>query len=366
MLLADLGAEVIAIGGGRTGLPVPALSRGKRFIALDLKSDAGQAALHHLVAQSDVLMEGFRPGVAARLGAGYEDMSAINPRLIYCSVTGYGQTGTLSQRAGHDINYAAMAGALGTFGPAEQPPVPPLNLLADFAGGGMLAALGIMAALTERETSGHGQYIDAAMTDGVLSMMGMNFADWHQPTLPERGKGALTGAMPAYRCYVCSDGRWVAVGALENVFFANLWAALDLGDTPDHWDPKTWPEIEKKLGAAFAKRPMQHWANHFANIDACVTPVLEPHELANDPHLKERHPELGLHRVPATPMLSRTPPRAGNVDTTDATYDVLLACGLDSQTANAATEGDNTTVTGLSWPPLPPDARPGPREKDVD
>jgi len=166
MLLADMGAEVIAVGGGRTGLPVPALSRGKQFITLDLKSDRGREALQKIVRESDVFMEGFRPGVGDRIGAGYGELSALNPGLVYCSLTGYGQTGPLSQRAGHDINYLAVGGALGTFGPPDGPPVPPLNLVADFAGGGMLAALGIIAALYERQRTGLGQHIDAAMIDG--------------------------------------------------------------------------------------------------------------------------------------------------------------------------------------------------------
>nr|WP_256493593.1 CaiB/BaiF CoA-transferase family protein [Pseudonocardia sp. McavD-2-B] len=353
MLLADLGAEVIAVGGGRSGLPVPALARGKQFVTLDLKTADGRAALHRLVEVSDVLMEGFRPGVADRIGAGYEELRRINPRLVYCSVTGYGQTGPLAQAAGHDINYAAVGGALGTFGPADGPPVPPLNLLADFAGGGLLAAFGIVSALYERERSGAGQYLDAAMVDGVLSMMGMNFADWGHRSLPARGEGVLTGSMPAYRCYPCADGRHVAVGALENAFFANLWAALELGEVPDHLDPENWTEIGERLTAAFATRDRDAWAERFAGVDACVTPVLEPHELAGFGQIKERYDGFDPGSVPPVPVFSRTAARAGHTDTADATEAVLTRLGVSADVARRVTAGGGgPAVTGLSWPPL--------------
>ena len=354
MLLADLGAEVIVVGGGRSGLPVPALSRGKEFITLDLKAAEGRDALHRLAAESDVLVEGFRPGVADRLGAGYAELNAINPRLVYCSLTGYGQTGPLAQRSGHDINYLAVGGALGTFGPPGGPPVPPLNLVADFAGGGLLAAFGVVSALYERERSGVGQYVDVAMVDGVLSMMGMNFADWGIPTLPRRGEGVLTGTMPAYRCYPCADGRYVAVGALEYAFFENLWRSLDLaGDVPDHLDPTNFDTIEKALTDAFHLRPMAEWAEHFKDIDACVTPVLEPDELGDFPQIAARYENFRLSTVPAVPVYSRTPAEAGPAETADATERVLGRFGLSSDTAaKAAGPRDGAAVTGLCWPPL--------------
>jgi alpha-methylacyl-CoA racemase len=353
MLLADLGAEVIAIGGGRSGLPVPALSRGKEFVTLDLKTGEGRAALHRLVAESDVFMEGFRPGVADRIGAGYAELSELNPRLVYCSVTGYGQTGPMAQRAGHDINYLAVGGALGTFGPAGGPPVPPLNLVADFAGGGLLAAFGIVAALYERERSGRGQHIDTAMVDGVLSMMGMNFVDWHGPSLPRRGEGVLAGSMPAYRCYECSDGRFVAVGALENAFFTNLWQALGLGEVPDHFDPANFAEIENRLSQSFRQRPMAEWTEYFAEIDACVTPVLEPHELDRFPQIARRYRGFRADSVPAVPVYSRTGARPGPTDTADATERVLSRFGVAAQDARkAAGSADGSAVKGLRWPPI--------------
>ncbi|GAB3700565.1 CaiB/BaiF CoA transferase family protein [Saccharopolyspora tripterygii] len=354
MLLADLGAEVIVVGGGRSGLPVPALSRGKEFITLDLKAAEGRHALHRLAAESDVLVEGFRPGVADRLGAGYAELNAINPRLVYCSLTGYGQTGPLAKRSGHDINYLAIGGALGTFGPSGGPPVPPLNLVADFAGGGLLAAFGVVSALYERERSGVGQYLDVAMVDGVLSMMGMNFADWGVPTLPRRGEGVLTGTMPAYRCYSCADGRYVAVGALEYAFFENLWRSLDLpGDVPDHLDPTNFDTIEKILTDAFRQHPMAEWAARFKDIDACVTPVLEPDELADFPQIAARYDNFRPSAVPAVPVYSRTPAEAGPTETADATERVLGRLGLSSDdAAKAAGPRDGTAITGLCWPPL--------------
>ncbi|MDF3312078.1 CaiB/BaiF CoA-transferase family protein [Rhodococcus sp. T2V] len=352
MLLADLGADVIAIGGGRSGLPVPALARGKEFISLDLKTEDGRQALRTLVSEADVFMEGFRPGVADRLGAGYAELSALNPGLVYCSVTGYGQDGPMAHRAGHDINYLAIGGALGTFGPSDQPPVPPLNLVADFAGGGLLSAFGILGALYDRTRTGKGRYIDSAMVDGVLSMMGMNFVDWQTPTLPGRGRGVLVGSMPFYRCYRCSDGRYVAVGALEVAFFERLWTTLDLGAVPNHFDESTWDLIEKSLTAEFEKKTMVEWTAVFADVDACVTPVLEPHELSTFDQIVARDPGFALDSVPVVPVFCGGPKRRVT-DTRVKTEEVLRRAGLPEDVAGrAAADGVPPSVTGLSWPPL--------------
>jgi alpha-methylacyl-CoA racemase len=196
MLLADLGAEVIVVGGGRAGLPVSSFARGKDYITLDLKAQAGQLALAELARTADVFVESFRPGVADRLGAGYKRLSEINDKLIYCSLTGYGQEGPLAQEAGHDINYLALTGILGTIGPADREPTLPLNLIADFAGGSLFAAIGILSALYERKTSGKGQHIDAAMIDGCLSLMSMHYPVWNTQVMPSRVKGWLTGEAP--------------------------------------------------------------------------------------------------------------------------------------------------------------------------
>lgn len=271
MLLCDLGAEVIVAGGGRAGPPVSTFARGKTFITLDLKSPEGQAALQLLVRTADVLIEGFRPGVADRLGAGYAAMSAINPRLIYCSLTGYGQSGPRAQDAGHDINYLAYTGVLGSMGPTDGPPALPLNAIADMAGGGMVAVIGILAALHERSRTGQGQHIDAAMVDGCLSLIAMHFPVWGTEAMPGRGDGLIAGNAPFYRCYTCADGGHVAVGSLEPQFFRALWTTLALGDLPDHMDRRTWPDIEARLYAAFRSQTRAHWTALFEGQQACVT-----------------------------------------------------------------------------------------------
>ncbi|NGP05762.1 CoA transferase [Rhodococcus sp. 14C212] len=352
MLLADLGADVVVVGGGRSGLPVPAFGRGKEFVTLDLKSEDGYTALLDLVRDADVFLEGFRPGVADRLGIGFDALSELNPKLVYCSVTGYGQTGALAARAGHDINYLAVSGALGAFGPPDRPPIPPLNVLADFAGGGMLAAFGIVTALYERERSGRGQYIDAAMIDGVMSLMAMPFSDWQHPTFPSRGDGVLAGTMPAYRCYECADGRYVAVGALEDAFFERLWTTLELGEIPNQFDRECWPKIEAALTDAFATRARDEWSAVFSGVDACVTPVLAPDELATHPLVAGRHPDFRLDAVPAVPVLSRTPATRSDISMQDTTEASLVRRGVDADLAARVAAVEHEGPAGLSWPPM--------------
>ena len=299
-----------------------------------MKSDEGRAFAMDACRHADVLVEGFRPGVMERLGLGPDVLLADNPRLVYGRMTGWGQSGPYAAAAGHDINYLAIAGALGTFGPAGQPPLPPLNLVADLGGGGMLSAFGIVSALYERSKTGKGRYIDSAMVDGVLSMMAMNFADWHTPTLPRRGEGVLNGAMPFYRCYSCSDHRYVAVGALERAFFAQLWETLGLGDVPDHFDRALWPFIEESLAGAFATKTMEEWTAVFAEVDACVTPVLEPHELASFEQIISRDPNFALDSVPVVPAFSKGPARR-ETNTRPCTQTVLLRNGLEPEAAAA-------------------------------
>lgn len=352
MLLADLGAEVIVVGGGRAGVAIPELSRGKRFISLDLKAPAGREALHALVKTADVLVEGFRPGVAARIGAGYAELSALNPRLVYCAITGFGQDGPRAKEAGHDLTYLALSGVLGGLGPKDGPPSPPLNLVADFAGGSMVAAIGILAAVIEAQRSGRGQFIDAAMVDGALSLMAMHLPLWRTPHWPARGDGLLAGDKPFYRSYPCADGRYIAVGALERGFFEALWRTLDLGTVPDHMAVANWPDIERRLSATFLTRPRDDWAALFAGTDACVAPVLEPHEVWDDPHIAARHPRSGPHNVPAVPRLSRTPAIARPLDETDHSRAVLGALGLSPAQMDAAIAPvDQDGRTGLDWPP---------------
>lgn len=353
MLLADLGAEVIVVGGGRSGLPVTELSRGKKFISLDLKSSAGRDALHRLVKTADVLIEGFRPGVADRIGAGYAELSALNPRLVYCSMTGYGQDGPRAREAGHDINYLAIAGVLGAVGPKSEVSYPPLNLLADFGAGGLLAAFGIVTALFEARGSGRGQHVDAAMVDGCLSMMAMHFPVWQTSVMPGRGDGLITGNAPFYRCYFCADGRQVSVGALEVAFFKALWTVLDLGDVPDHMDKATWPFIEQTLDEVFRSKPREHWEALFAGTDACVAPVLSPDEVWGEAQNKHRHPASSHASVPAIPRFSRTPSMSSDLDRSDHSRDVLASLGMTNDQITAAVPSDPASaVEGLSWPPV--------------
>jgi alpha-methylacyl-CoA racemase len=344
MLLADLGAEVIAVTGGRAGQVPADYARGKRFVHLNLKQPASREALRRLVATADVLIEGFRPGVADRLGAGYAELSQVNPRLVYCSVTGYDPAGPAAQAAGHDINYLAVTGLLGAMGPAGGPPALPLNVVADLAGGGLLAAFGICAALVERDRSGRGQQITATMTDGVLSMMETWLNAWRTPLLPERGLGFTTGAAPFYRCYRCADGQYVAVGAVEDGFFAALWDGLGLPAPypADRFEPASWPGLSQVIGDRFATASRDEWTATFAGVDACVTPVLTPGEV-----LSASGPP------PPVPRFSRTPGERGRDGAApDATAEVLARAGLsDGELQAVAEDARRDGAFGLKWPP---------------
>lgn len=352
MLLADLGAEVVVVAGGRAGVAVPELSRGKRFISLDLKGEAGREALAGLCAKADVVVEGFRPGVAARIGADFDQLRQINPGLIYCSLTGYGQEGPRRTVAGHDINYLGLSGAMGASGPAGDRPYPPLNLLADFGGGGLLAAFGIVAAVVERHRTGQGQKVDAAMIDGCISMMAMHYPIWQTSAMPERGVGLITGNAPFYRTYECQDGRFVAVGALERAFFVSLWTTLDLGDPPDHMVTANWPSVEQKLAARFKSAPRDHWADKFLDSDACVTPVLAPHEVWDDPQVKTRLAPNAPRSVPIVPKFERAAQRISDIDMDDRTDEVLGEFGLKPELIRRVrADIKPTEKTGLQWPP---------------
>jgi len=354
MLLADMGADVVVVGGGRGGLPIDAYRRGKRFVQIDLKSDAGVDAFRALSAQSDVLVEGFRPGVCERLGIGYEDLRRSNPGLVYCSLTGYGQDGPLSQEAGHDINYVGLSGALGAFGPPDDVPTVPLNLLADFAGGGLYAAYAIAGALFERERSGEGQYIDVAMVDGCISLMAMHYPDWGKPVLPGRGKGLLAGEAPFYRCYTCADDKHVAVGALESAFFGNLWSGLGFDETPpDHMNRSIWPEMTARFKRRFLERDRDAWVEHFAGTNACVSPVLSPGEVFDHPQNRSRNPDSSRDSPPLIPRYSRSHGKVCEAEKKDDSEAVLRSAGLSqSAIAQAVPEGRSSKPGGLVWPPV--------------
>ena len=340
LLLAEHGADVIVVRGGSGSAPIAAFAPGKRFVSLDLRDSLGRSALHRLVRDADVLLEGFRPGVAARLGAGYDELAALNPRLVYCSLTGYGQTGARSADVGHDINYLAISGVLGALGPADGDPLPPLNLVADFAGGSMMAAFAIASALFARERTGRGAFLDVAMIDGCLSMMAFHRAAWGTPVMPERGNGVLSGRAPGYRTYRCADRKYVAVGALEPPFFESLWHVLGLGEPiPDHRDLATWDDTSRRLEAAFSAAGRDEWARRFAGTAACVTPVLAPDEALDDPHVRAR-------REPAESVA----PDALH----DDTEAVLRSAGAtEAEVAAALAARDAAATEPAPWPSRP-------------
>ncbi|MCW2794411.1 MAG: L-carnitine dehydratase/bile acid-inducible protein [Nocardioides sp.] len=354
MLLARLGAEVVTVAGGPTGQALPELSAGKRQVTLDLRSPTGVRALKTVVGDADVLLESFRPGVLSRLGVGWPELSAINPGLVYCSLTGYGQTGPMAAHAGHDINYLALTGVLGCMGPADGPPAPPINLVADMGGGGLWAAFAVLSGLLERDRTGRGRYLDASMVDGVLSMMGTWFTAWGTSVMPSRGEGLMGGTAPFYRCYECSDGRWVAVGAIEPKFFASLWDVLALsGPAPDHLDPASWPELTSRMGARFASATRDEWAAR-ATAESCLTPVLAPDEVRHHPQHRERLPQDTApdpaSLFPRLDWLSAADPTA---DGSDETERLLRAAGLDDETVATAVRALATVPRpALAWPPL--------------
>jgi alpha-methylacyl-CoA racemase len=295
MVLADLGARVVRVERpDATGGPAPTdpMLRGRAAsIGLDLKHPDGVEAALRLVEASDVLIEGLRPGVMERLGVGPVHCLERNPRLVYGRMTGWGQDGPRSVEAGHDIDYIAVAGALHPMGDADRPPAPPLNLVGDFGGGGMLLVVGVLAALLERSSSGTGDVVDAAMVDGAAllttMMHGMRATGlWSD----ERATNLLDGSAPFYRCYRTSDDRYVAVGALEPKFYAALVDGLGLGgeDLPAQYDRSGWPVLRNRFAVAFARRTRDAWCETFAGTDACVAPVLGMAEAPADDHLAAR------------------------------------------------------------------------------
>ncbi|KAK3926771.1 Alpha-methylacyl-CoA racemase [Frankliniella fusca] len=334
MLLADFGATVTKIDS-MNGVNFEVLGAGKKSIRLDLKRDKGKEVFRRLCAASDVLIEPFRAGTMERLGLGPDDILALNPRLIYARLTGFGQSGCMARSAGHDINYVALSGVLSMLGRADQPPTPPLNLLADFAGGAVSCALGVLLALVERARSGRGQVVDAAMTEGVAYL-----ASWvsrSRGALPlwdaERGRNHLDSGAHFYDTYETKDGRHMAVGAVEPQFYAELLDKLGLDErlVPQYGD---WPAARRVFAERFAQRTQAEWCAVFDGSDACVTPVLSLEEAEKHPHNVERGvfarqgrsgPGPGqLVPLPA-PKLSRTPgvSRAAAADATDPQSEYL-------------------------------------------
>ncbi len=320
MLLADMGADVLLVdrptdaqlGLGRERW-YDVMFRGRRSVTLDLKSPAGREAALALVARSDALIEGFRPGVLERLGLGPDVLLAHNPRLVVGRMTGWGQAGPLAPRAGHDIDYIALSGVLHAIGRAGQAPVPPLNLVGDFGGGGLLLAFGVVSALLEARTSGRGQVVDAAMIEGAslltTMMWGLLAAGLWQDA---RGVNVLDSAAPYYDTYATSDGKHYAVGAIEPKFYAELITrlGLDPASLPAQDDRARWPELRARLAAAFATRTRAQWQAILEDSDACAAPVLSFAEAADHPHARARgaHIEVnGVAQPAPAPRLSRTP-----------------------------------------------------------
>ncbi len=343
-LLADMGARVVRIdrptGPGALPDPMLAISAGgRRSIVIDLKRPEGVEVALTLVERADGLIEGYRPGVAERLGIGPEPCLARNPRLVYGRMTGWGRAGPYAAMAGHDIDYIALTGALHAIGPADGSPVPPLNLVGDYGGGALYLAMGMLAALVERSASGKGQVVDAAMIDGAASLMAP-FYQLHAVGFwsDRRGSNLLDGAAPFYTTYRTADDRYVAVGALEPRFYDELVTGLGLVDTdlPDRMDPRNWPELRRRFAEVFATRTRDDWEAEFAGTDACVAPVLSLAEAPHHPHNTARgtfveSPGLGPIPAPAprfgrTPAVRPSPSAQAPGSDTDA---VLAECGFD-------------------------------------
>lgn len=343
-LMADLGATVVVID--RASAPADATDvnrRGKQSVALNLKSPDGLEAARRIIAQSDILIEGFRPGVMEKLGLGPAACHAINPGLIFGRMTGWGQDGPLAMTAGHDINYLSLSGALGAIGRADGPPVPPLNLAADYGGGSMFLIFGVLAALYERSRSGRGQVVDAAMVDGVPAMMGL-IHQWLALGRWGQGREAnlLDGGAPFYRCYATKDGRALSVGPLEPQFFAELvtLAGLPEAHRADQNDPATWPARRALYAQVFARKTRDEWMAIFEGTDACVAPVLDWDEVEHHPHNAARGTFLrvdGVMQAAPAPRFDRTPaamPGVPGAPGQDADT-VLTGLGYDAATLEA-------------------------------
>jgi crotonobetainyl-CoA:carnitine CoA-transferase CaiB-like acyl-CoA transferase len=331
MLLADLGAEVVVVeeppGVGRRvdremGVPertrafLP-MGRNKRSVALDLGDAAAREAFFRLAERADVVVEGFRPGVAARLGVDFEAVRARNPRAIYCSISGYGQTGPYAGLVGHDLNYVSVTGVLGSIGSPGGPPAIPLNLIGDFAGGGLFAAFAILAAVLARGTTGRGQHVDLAMSDGALSLACLAAADTLVTGTPPRpGEYYLSGALPCYHVYECADGKWLSIACMEPWFWRRLCAHLGCEELADsQFDPARFPEAFAALRARFREKTRDEWFAELRGHEICASPVYDMQEALADEHNRARgmvvalaHPVFGpVQQVGIAPKLSDTP-----------------------------------------------------------
>ena len=312
MLMADLGADVLRIDReGGNGWPNPIVDRGRATKVVDIRRSGGRDWCRAAAAHADVVVEGFRPGVMERLGLGPPDLCSGNPRLVYGRITGWGQDGPLALSAGHDLTYIALTGALAAMGKLGEPASVPLNLVGDFGGGSMFLVFGILAALWERERSGRGQVVDAAIVDGVASLMSMFTGLTPSGRISlARDRNVLGGAAPFYRCYLCRDGREVAVGPIEPQFFAIFLDKLGLEELASaQYDLNQWDELTGRLAAAFATQERAYWTAVFEGSDACVSPVLTASEAPSHPHNAARHTYVehdSLLQVAPAPRFSRT------------------------------------------------------------
>ena len=321
MVLADLGADVLRVdrasaarGGDPDAPPADVLNRNRQSIAVDMKHPEGVETVLRLVEQADVLIEGYRPGVVERLGVGPEDCLARNPALVYGRMTGWGQDGPMAPRAGHDINYIALSGTLSMIGRAGERPVPPVNLVGDFGGGGMLLAVGVLAALTEARTSGTGQVVDAAMVDGAALLASMMYS-FKAMGLWDGGRGGNTLDTGAhfYEVYETADNKFVSIGNIESQFYAVLFERLELdpADFDQQHDRSAWPAAKERIAARIAERTRDEWDAVFEGSDACYAPVLEPEEAIVHPHNRARSTFVnvaGVDQPAPAPRFSRTPP----------------------------------------------------------
>jgi alpha-methylacyl-CoA racemase len=321
MLFADLGARIIRVDpvGGAYGTISSNLwiFRGQESVTLDLRQEAGRDALMRLVERADIMVEGYRAGVVERLGVGPDECLARNSRLIYGRMTGWGATGPLADKGGHDLNYISITGALEAMGTKGTPPPVPLNLVGDFGGGAMMLAMGVLAALHERQQSGRGQVVEAAMSDGVLALMALFYAmrdtgHW----VDERGANQPQGGAPFYRCYETSDGQYVAVGAVEHKFYVDLidGLGLDPGLVATQYDKSEWPRLMGVFADVFKTRTRTEWEAVFSTRDACVTPVLSMVEAPEYPHNAERDCFVdanGYRQVAPPVRFGRTPASVG-------------------------------------------------------
>ena len=353
MMLSDMGAEVIRIERSQAVRPnagpnFDIMQRNRRNVAIDLKHPDGVETLLKLVDSADALIEGFRPGVMERLGIGPNACLERNPRLVFGRMTGWGQEGPYSLAAGHDINYISLAGALAHFGRAGQAPVPPLNMVGDFGGGGMYLAYGVVCALLEAQRSGQGQVVDAAMVDGAASLMSMFWGFRQMGAFDENAPGTnlLDTGAHFYDVYECSDGRYISLGSIEPQFYAELLRITGLADDPEfarQHDKTNWPHLKERLTAVFASKSRDEWCALMEHTDVCFAPVLTMSEAARHPHNRERETFVeyeGVMQPAPAPRFSRStaeivspPARAG-----EHTRDVLIDWGMTSEAVDALFE----------------------------